>query len=155
MGNRKKFSLQERTWRELGWGNQQITVFLIPHPRLLPSSLFTNQQQSPQALFKHTHNSEEPATSTKPEISKQSYGAKSSWLPTGQSSSTIIKRYLVGCLEKQRREIMLCLVPQVRFPSTCLLVLRKHRDNAKDKKEADNWVLCFCQKAFIPWGKAF
>lgn len=31
----------------------------------------------------------------------------------------------------------------------------QHRDNAKDKKEADNWVLCFCQKAFIPWGKAF
>lgn len=38
-GNRKKFSLQERTWRGLGW-NQQIIVFFTPHPALLTSSIF-------------------------------------------------------------------------------------------------------------------
>lgn len=47
-------------------------------------------------------------------------------------------------------------MPQVSFPQHHLPAGSQvlHKDNAKDKpEEADNWVLCFCWKVFIPWGK--
>lgn len=46
-------------------------------------------------------------------------------------------------------------MPQVSFPQHHLPAGSQvlHKDNAKDKPEADNWVLCFCWKAFIPWEK--
>lgn len=35
--------------------------------------------------------------------------------------------------------------PQHHLPAGSQVL---HKDNAKDKPEADNWVLCFCQKTF-------
>lgn len=72
----------------------------------------------------------------KKDISKQSYGAKSSWLHAGQASSTVIRRSLGGCSKKQLQEDMHATgeFPHHHLP-TCSQIL--HKDDVKDKREAE------------------
>lgn len=102
----------------------ELAVYSISHTTPSPARFIHILPISSNHLKHCTNTPIAPRSQLKKQISKQSYGAKSSWLHTGQASSTVIKRPLVGCSKKHLQED---IHATGEFPSTtCLLALRHH-----------------------------